>query len=123
MPYEALKHLHVTIVAVSVLLFVVRFFWRATGSSMAAKKWVKIVPHIIDTLLLLSIVGLLLHWQQWPWETPWLTNKLIGLVGYIVFGIIAMKATVAWIRYVGFVGALAWIMFLVHVAFSKTALI
>jgi len=123
MSFIALKHLHVTLVAVSVLLFVLRFFWVSIGASIASKKWVKIVPHIIDTALLLTIVGMLIHWQMWPWETPWLINKVIGLVGYILFGLIAMKATVSWLRYVGFVGALSWIMFLLHIAFSKQALI
>ncbi|RUO59563.1 invasion protein [Pseudidiomarina insulisalsae] len=123
MPYIALKHLHVTFVVLSVLLFVLRFFWRSIDARVARQKWVKIVPHVIDTFLLLTIVGMLLHWQQWPWETPWLLNKTFGLVAYILFGLLAMKAQVAALRYAGFVGALASIAFLLHVAFSKQALI
>lgn len=123
MSFIALKHMHVTLVAISVVLFMLRFFWVTIGAGIARQKWVKIVPHIIDTALLLSIVGMLIHWQMWPWETPWLINKVIGLVGYILFGLVAMKATASWLRYVGFVGALSWIMFLMHIAFSKQALI
>ncbi|WP_417683065.1 SirB2 family protein [Pseudidiomarina aquimaris] len=122
-PYIALKHLHVTFVAISVLLFVLRFFWRSIDAKVAQQKWVKIVPHVIDTFLLLTIVGLLLHWGQWPWETPWLLNKLLGLVGYIAFGLVAMKAQTATFRFGGFIIALGWIGFLFHVAFSKQALI
>ena len=122
-PYIALKHLHVTFVAISVLLFVLRFFWRSIDAKVAQQKWVKIVPHVIDTFLLLTIVGLLLHWGQWPWETPWLLNKLLGLVGYIAFGLVAMKAQTAAFRFCGFIIALGWIGFLFHVAFSKQALI
>lgn len=122
-PYMALKHLHVTFVAISVLLFVLRFFWRSIDAKVAQQKWVKIVPHVIDTFLLLTIVGLLLHWGQWPWETPWLSNKLLGLFGYIAFGLVAMKAQTAVFRFGGFIIALGWIGFLFHVAFSKQALI
>lgn len=123
MSFIALKHLHVTFVAISVVLFMLRFFWRSIGAKIAQQKWVKIVPHIIDTALLLTIVGMLIHWRMWPWETAWLLNKVIGLVGYILFGLVAMKATHSWLRYVGFVGALSWIMFLLHIAFSKQAII
>ncbi|MGQ4276204.1 SirB2 family protein [Pseudidiomarina sp. E22-M8] len=122
-PFEALKHLHVTFVVLSVVLFVLRFFWRSIDAKVAQQKWVKIVPHIIDTLLLLTIVGMLLHWQQWPWQTAWLGNKLLGLFGYIGFALVAMKATTPALRYGGFIVALGWIGFLFHVAFSKQALI
>ncbi|WP_301719969.1 SirB2 family protein [Pseudidiomarina terrestris] len=122
-PFEALKHLHVTFVVLSVLLFVLRFFWRCIDARVAQQKWVKIVPHVIDTLLLLTIIGMLLHWQQWPWQTAWLANKTLGLFGYIVFGLVAMKATTPTFRYGGFIIALGWIGFLFHVAFSKQALI
>jgi len=123
MPYEALKHLHVTFVTASVLLFVLRFFWHTMDAAIGKQKWVKIVPHIIDTLLLLSIVALLLEWQQWPWETAWLSNKLLGLIGYIAFGFVAMKAKTKAMAYGGFIIALGWIGFLFHVAYSKQALV
>lgn len=122
-PYIALKHLHVTFVVISVLLFVLRFFWRSIDAKVAQQKWVKVVPHIIDTFLLLTIIGLLLHLGQWPWETSWLGNKLLGLFGYIAFGLVAMKAQSAALRFGGFIVALGWIGFLFHVAFSKQALI
>ena len=109
MPFIAFKHLHVSIVALSVLLFVLRFIWRSIDAPIAKQKWVKIVPHIIDTCLLLTIVGMLVHWQQWPWETPWLLNKLVGLIGYILFGLVAMKAQRGWLRYGAFVVAMGWI--------------
>ncbi|RUO79617.1 SirB2 family protein [Pseudidiomarina taiwanensis] len=123
MPYEAYKHLHVTLVGLSVILFVIRFAWHAIGSSWAQKKWVKVVPHIIDTLLLLSIVGLLVQLGQWPWTTAWLANKTVGLLGYIGFGIVAMKATTTQGRAIGFAGAMLFILALLHVAYSKQALI
>ncbi|MDX1524786.1 MAG: SirB2 family protein [Pseudidiomarina maritima] len=119
MSYMALKHMHVTFVALSVLLFVLRFFWVSIDAKVAQQKWIKIVPHVIDTLLLLSIVGLMIYR---PWDA-FATNKLIGLVGYILAGLVAMKATTTLVRTLGFAVALGWIAFLLHVAISKQALI
>lgn len=123
MPYEAYKHLHVTMVGLSVILFVVRFAWHSMNSPLAQKKWVKVVPHIIDTLLILSIVALLVQVQPWPWESAWLGNKLAGLIGYIGFAILAMKASKPLTKAVGFIGAMGCILALLHVAYSKQALI
>ena len=47
-----MKHLHMTIALISVALFTLRFFWTLAGSAQLEKKWIKITPHIVDTLLL-----------------------------------------------------------------------
>ena len=54
MPYLALKHLHITFVTLSVSLFLLRGFWMWTQSPKLQQRWVKIAPHIIDTLLFAS---------------------------------------------------------------------
>lgn len=120
MSYLALKHIHVTLVVISVLFFILRFFWRSMDAQISKQKWVKIAPHIIDTLLLVSIVALV--WQGLMLGSAWYMNKTVGLIGYIVFGIIAMRAhTPVW-RYTGFFVALGWIMLLLHVAYAKVPL-
>lgn len=53
-------------------------------------KWVKIVPHIIDTALLVSGITLIILTQQYPHQQPWLLSKLIVLLAYIGFGIMAL---------------------------------
>ncbi|MCK5881144.1 MAG: SirB2 family protein, partial [Sinobacterium sp.] len=58
--YMAFKHLHMTLALLSFIGFVVRSFWAAKGSSLLSNKWVKVVPHIIDTLLLLSAISLVI---------------------------------------------------------------
>ena len=44
MPYIALKHLHVTFVALSGLLFLVRGIWMLRASPRLQQRWVRIVP-------------------------------------------------------------------------------
>lgn len=122
--YIALKHLHITLVAVSIIFFIVRFIWTTSQSAMLSKKWVKIVPHIIDTFLLLSAISLCVSLAQYPFVTPWLTDKFIGLLAYIVLGVIALKyAKTTVMRWIAFAGAISWVLFLVHVAITKQSLI
>jgi len=121
--YMMFKHLHLTFIAISVVLFVLRFIWRLRDSDLLQRKWVKVVPHVNDTLLLLSALGLMTVLSQYPLQTPWLTDKLIGLFGYILGGLIALKATQRKVQWLGFVVAIGWLLFLFHVALSKQAII
>ena len=120
--YPMLKHFHLTFVGITVILFLLRFFWLQRQSPMLQKKWVKIVPHINDTLLLISAIALIVYLGIYPFQTAWLTDKLVGLVGYIVFAAIALKARQKLWQWFGFVVAMGWLAVLFHVATSKQAI-
>lgn len=60
-------------------------------SSMMTKKWVKIVPHVNDTVLLIAAIILAVSIQQYPFVHTWLTAKFIALLLYIIFGMFALK--------------------------------
>lgn len=85
--YLMVKHFHMTFAILSLLFFIVRACWAVSGSAMLARPLVRIVPHVIDTLLLvcglylLSAIGM----------QPFIVAKLIGLVLYIVLGTMAIK--------------------------------
>ena len=64
--YLIFKHLHLTMVVLSGLFFVLRGGWLLQSSPQLQAKWVKISPHVIDTLLLLSAIAMLLVSQQFP---------------------------------------------------------
>lgn len=114
------KHLHLTSIAISLALFILRFYWVNRDPEKMQRKWVKVVPHIVDTVLLLSALTLCVIIQQYPFVNGWLTEKVIGLVFYIVMGMFALKwARNALMRWVGFLGALAWIAFIGKVAVLK----
>lgn len=121
--YVVFKHLHVLFVLISVTLFLFRFVLRLLDSPALQKKWLKVIPHINDTLLLASAIGIMLTLGMYPIQVPWLTDKVIGVIAYIGFGVLALKGKSAGVRWLGFVGACGWIAFLLHVALSKTPLI
>ncbi len=89
--YAALKHLHIGLVSLSIALFVLRFFWRWRASPRLQSRWIKITPHLVDTLLLLSAIGMLLLVWGNPFALLWLRYKIILLCAYIVLGSLALK--------------------------------
>jgi uncharacterized membrane protein SirB2 len=91
MDYVALKIAHVSCVAVSYALFVARGVWMLRESGLLRRRWVKIVPHVVDTLLLASAVALAVMSHQYPLVNDWLTAKVAGLLIYIGLGTVALK--------------------------------
>lgn len=121
--YVMAKHLHLTAVGLSILLFVLRFLWSQANPQALQKKWLKILPHVIDTLLLGSAIGLCFIIQQYPFVNGWVTFKLIGLLAYIGLGLVALKlGKTPLIRWAGFVGALGCLALIGKVAVTKQIL-
>ncbi|MBU2964005.1 SirB2 family protein [Amphritea sp. 2_MG-2023] len=120
--YLALKHTHITFAVLSILLFSLRGIWMLTTPEKLQRRWVKIVPHIIDTLLLLSAIALTVTINQYPLTHGWLTAKLIALIAYIVLGTIALKrGKTRNIRILAFIMALACVVYIVWVALRHSA--
>lgn len=91
MDYTLLKHLHLTTIALSLALFVLRGVWMMASSPRLQRRWVKIVPHVNDTLLLASGIALAVLIGQYPLVHGWLTAKLVALLVYIGLGTVALK--------------------------------
>ncbi|MCC9003240.1 MAG: SirB2 family protein, partial [Candidatus Competibacter sp.] len=89
--YGILKHLHLTTVILSFCLFIMRGIWMMAESPHLQARWVRIVPHVIDAILLASAIGLTLTLHQYPFAQGWLTAKVLGLIAYIILGSIALK--------------------------------
>jgi len=87
----AVKHTHLMLVLISITLFYFRFYQQQLKGKQLSKA-LKIVPHIIDTLLLISAAVLCGLIAQYPFVNSWLTIKVGFVVGYIVFAVFAMKA-------------------------------
>lgn len=75
----------------SYALFFLRGIWLMRNSSIMSQRWVKIVPHVTDTVLLVSAIMLSIGIQQYPGVNAWLSAKVIGMVLYIGFGMIALR--------------------------------
>jgi uncharacterized membrane protein SirB2 len=82
---------------------------------------VRIAPHVIDTLLLALGITLAVMLGVSPMEHAWLNAKIIGLLAYIGFGVMTMRASSRPLKLVGFVGALACVGYIFAVALSKQA--
>lgn len=121
--YMALKHSHMLFIALSVTFLSVRFLLSLKSPALLQNKFLKIAPHVVDTFLLLTAIGLMLTIQQYPFQTPWLTEKLFGLFAYIGLAVMALKGRTLLMRWVGFVGALAWLAVVGKVAITKTPML
>ena len=80
-----------TCAALTLILFSLRGIWMLMDSSHLQQRWVKILPHIIDTILLSSAIAMTIMISQYPFTADWLTAKFIALLAYIGFGTIALK--------------------------------
>ena len=89
MSYTVLKMIHVSSVILSYLLFLTRGIWMMRSSAQLQQRWVKIMPHVIDTVLLTSAIVLAALIQQYPLVDSWLTAKVAGLLLYIGLGMTA----------------------------------
>lgn len=91
MSFMLLKHIHVTCAVISFVLFFLRGIWSFTGSAVMQKRWIMIVPHFVDTLLLASALALAYTIDQYPFVDSWLTAKFFALLLYIGLGSVALK--------------------------------
>ncbi|KAA9001904.1 siroheme synthase [Affinibrenneria salicis] len=125
--YQSVSYLHIASVWTSIGLFVLRFFWLYSNPTLLQRRWVRIAPHIIDTLLLASGVALILitHFYPFAEEQSWLTEKLFGVIIYILLGHIALgKRTRSHkIRWLAFIFALVCIYLIFQLTHTKLPLL
>ena len=86
-----LKPLHVATALLSGAGFALRGAWMLAASPLLDARWVRIAPHVVDTVLLVTGVVLALVLRLSPGEQPWLATKLVLLLVYIVAGMLALR--------------------------------
>lgn len=119
--YYGIKHLHMLLAVISIAGFILRGVWMMTGSALLEKRLVRILPHVVDTLLLVTAIVLMVMVSQYPLTAGWVTAKVVGLVVYIVLGMIALRrGRTLGIRVVAFAGAILVFAWIASVAVSKT---
>lgn len=121
--YEWIRLLHITCALISITGFILRGAWRLQGSIRLQSRIVKIAPHIVDSLLLLSAL-ILLFISDWSvLDHAWLQAKLLALLVYIGLGMVALKyARTAINQWLSWLGAVAVFGYIVSVALTKTPL-
>lgn len=123
--YEGLKHFHLLTIAISATLLSVRYAMMMANSKLLEKKFFKVFPHINDTCLLLSGIGLIFVTGFIPFTAaaPWLTEKITCVLAYIALGFFALKlGKNKLLRTFSFFGALGWLAMAGKVAVSKAPL-
>ena len=121
--YATLKLVHQSAVALSVTGFVVRGAAGFVGADWVTGRAARTVPHVVDTVLLLSALALAWMLRLTPGNAPWLLAKVIGLVAYVALGVLALRPGRSFqVRLVAWVAALAVVGWIVSVAMTKTPL-
>jgi len=92
MQYLFVKYSHQIFVAITILVFNIRFFllWRHPDKPLAGF-W-KALPHLNDTMLLFTGLWLMKITHFSPFNAPWLGSKILLLLVYIGLGMVMMRA-------------------------------
>jgi len=120
MDFALLKVVHVTCVAVSGAGFALRGALALADAPVMRQPWVRVLPHILDTLLLVSGA-----WMAWiahlaPTRHPWLAAKIALLALYIVLGAVSLRQRKSrGVRVAAYVGALLTFAWIVGVALTR----
>ena len=122
MNYLVIKQLHITFALLSGSFFLLRGIWMLGESPLLQQRWVKVVPHVVDTLLLSSALVMVFWSGQYPFAQPWLTAKVLALIVYIGLGTVALKrGKTRLVRTVAMFAALATFGYIVAVALTRQA--
>jgi uncharacterized membrane protein SirB2 len=117
--YAAVKQLHVAAVVASWTLFFLRGVWMIADSPRLKARWVRVVPHVNDTILLLAGIYLAVAIGL----QPWIVAKLVALVAYILIGMVAItRGRTKPARIVAWVAAQGVFLYIVAVALRKNPL-
>jgi uncharacterized membrane protein SirB2 len=116
--YLAAKSLHIGCAAISIAGFAARGALMLAGSPLLAAKPVRIVPHVVDTVLLAS--ALWLAGSLGLFSQGWVQAKIAGVVAYILLGTIALKrGRTKGVRAAALTAALAVAGYIVAVALTR----
>jgi uncharacterized membrane protein SirB2 len=118
-----IKYFHLFFVTLSATLFFLRGVWHLNASVMLQRRWVKRLPHVNDTLLLLTGVALVMTSEVFSFSDSWLQVKLACLLLYIVLGMLAFKwAKEDKTRLLLWLSALGVFVMMITIALSKQPL-
>src|SRR5688572_21620002 len=121
MDYFTVKMIHQGAVGLSLAGFFARGLGALAGAAWVTGRAAKSLPHVVDSVLLLSALTLAWMLRLSPTEAPWLMAKIVALLVYIALGMVALKAggPKPVVRAAAWLGALATFGYIVSVAVTK----
>lgn len=90
--YIFVKYVHLISIALSLTGFFLRGILVIRGSSLMNARWIRVLPHINDTILLIAALSLAVMSEQYPFVVAWVTAKVLGVIAYIILGSLALRA-------------------------------
>lgn len=120
MDYSTLKVIHVSAVALSFAGFFARGLGMLAGSAWVRHRAAKTLPHVVDTVLIVSALWLAWILKLTPASAPWIAAKIIGLLAYIALGMIALRfGRSRSVRATAWLAAMLTFVYIVSVAITK----
>ncbi len=105
--------IHIVFVVSSFISFVTRVAILQFKPQMLSEKFFKVAPHIIDSFLLVSGIGLVVR-GDWiaNGDYGWIMSKFIVLLVYIVLGAVVMRSTGIkhWLAFIAAVSCYGYIL-------------
>ena len=121
---EGVKQVHIVCALLSGSGFIYRGILMLRGSPLLRARLMKIAPHVVDTVLLISAISLASQWGWAALEMPWLLTKIVALLIYIVLGAIALRrGRTKRVRATAWLAALGVFAYIVAVAITKNPLV
>lgn len=119
--YATLKLIHIGAAILTISGFVLRGYWMLAESSKLELRTVRVAPHIIDTVLLLSGISLVWALDLPVFSQPWLMAKLAALIVYVILGTVALRrGKTLRTRALAFVLALIAFAYIAGIALTKS---
>ena len=113
------KNIHLTIISLTFIFFIINFVLTMKGSDKVNNKILKIGPHILYTLFILTFIYLVSVINLYPFVNGWASSKLGGFVIYVLSITFALKwaKSMVW-RIVGFISAVFWFVMSARLAYA-----
>jgi uncharacterized membrane protein SirB2 len=89
--YALIKYVHLFSVTLSLTGFFLRGVLTLRASPLMKARWIKVLPHINDTILLAAALSLAVMSDQYPFVSGWVTAKVLGVIAYIILGSLALR--------------------------------
>jgi uncharacterized membrane protein SirB2 len=120
MDYATLKLIHESAVALSFAGFFARGLGMQRNAGWIRHRSAKMLPHVVDTVLIASAIALAWTLRLSPANAPWIAAKIAGLVVYIALGLVALRfGRTKAVRATAWALALLTFLWIVSVAITK----
>jgi len=121
--FETLKLLHMSCAFLSIAGFTLRGYWLFSAHPRLQSPVTRSLPHVLDTVLLGSAIGMLVIWGVNPLSFDWLSAKIAALLLYSGLGMVAFRfGSSKRVRLIAFALALLIAAYIVAVAYTKSPL-